>query len=47
MSKSRKITDVQRNVAQWHRDKAIRFWLAGKWDLYTRHIRIADSFARR
>jgi len=47
MSKSRRISDVQRNVAQWHRDKAIRFWEAGKWDLYSRHIRIADSFARR
>lgn len=45
--KSRSISVVAKNVAQWHRDKAIRFWLQGKWDLYTRHIRIADSFARR
>lgn len=46
MSK-RVITPIMRNVAQWHREKAIRFWLAGKWPEYTRHIRIADSFARR
>lgn len=46
MSK-RIITPVMKNVAQWHRDRAIKAWLAGKWDIYTRHIRIADQFARR
>jgi hypothetical protein len=46
MSK-RSITPQMRAIAQWHRDKAIHAWLAGKWDIYTRHIRIADSFARR
>lgn len=34
-------------VAQWHRDKAIHAWLAGKWAVYKRHIRIADAITRR
>jgi hypothetical protein len=41
------VTPVEKNVCQWHRDKAIKAWLAGKWDLYARHIRIADKFTRR
>lgn len=45
--KKPRITPQARAIAQWHRDKAIRHWLAGRWDEYARHIRIADRFARR
>lgn len=43
----RVITIAQRNAAQWQRDKAIRHWLAGRWEEYAKHIRIADKLHRR
>lgn len=34
-------------VCQWHRDKAIWHWNAGRWDEYRRHARIADAITRK
>jgi hypothetical protein len=42
-----KLTPSLRSVCQWHRDKAIHAWLAGKWAVYKRHARIADSITRK
>lgn len=50
MSKNGKkapVTVIGKNVCQWHREKAIKAWLAGKWDVYRRHARIADAITRK
>lgn len=41
------LTAIEKNVCQWHRDKAIHAWKAGKWDVYRRHARIADAITRK
>lgn len=42
-----RLTEVEKNVCNWHRAKAIAAWNAGKWPLYRRHARIADSITRK
>ena len=42
-----RISIEMRNVCQWHRNKAIAAWNAGKWPLYRKHIRIADAITRK
>ena len=37
---------VANNVADWHACVAIRWYYEGKYELYARHISIADSFRR-
>lgn len=36
-----------RNVAEWHACKAIAAYLSGEFDLYARHIAIADQLRVR
>lgn len=42
-----RLSDIAKNVCQWHRNRAITAWKKGQWDVYARHIRIADRITRK
>jgi hypothetical protein len=39
--------EIALNVANWHSELAIKHYLLGEFDLYARHIQIADRMRQR